>query len=269
MSGPAGGPSTSSPPLLELREVSRRYTRGGVDVPAVDGVSLSVAAGEILALVGASGAGKSTLSRLVLGLERPDGGAVLLDGVDLAGLRGRALRGRQRRMHLVGQDPYDALHPGMRVGALVGEPLTIAGVRPTERRPRVADALAEVGLAPAERFVARYPHQLSGGQRQRVAIARAVAGRPRLIVADEPTSMVDASLRATVLELLLDIRDRLGTGFVFITHDLALARYIADRIAVMRDGRIVECGPAEQLVADPHHAYTRELLEASERVRIR
>lgn len=259
-----------SVPLLELREVSRRYgPRRGAAVPAVDGVSLSLAEGEIVALVGASGAGKSTLSRLILGLERPDHGAVLLAGVDLGGLRGRALRAAQQRMHLVGQDPYGALHPGMRIDALVGEPLAIAGVRRTERAPRVAAALTEVGLGPAERFVARYPHQLSGGQRQRVAIARATVGRPRLIVADEPTSMVDASLRATILELLLGIRNRLGTAFVFITHDLALARYVADRIAVMHAGRIVETGPAEELIADPRHPYTRELLDASERIRIR
>lgn len=256
-------------PLLELRAVTRRYARGGATVTAVDGVSLTLPAGGILALVGASGAGKSTLSRLVLGLERPDEGAVLLDGVDLTRLRGSALRAERRRMHLVQQDPYDALHPGMRIAAVVGEPLAIAGVPRRQRAGRVAAALEEVGLSPASGFVERHPHQLSGGQRQRVAIARATVGRPRLIVADEPTSMVDASLRATILELLLGTRERLGTAFVFITHDLALARYVADRIAVMRDGRIVETGPAEALVADPAHPYTRELLDASERIRIR
>lgn len=256
-------------PLLELRDVTRRYARRGAGVTAVDGVSLTLAAGEIVALVGASGAGKSTLSRLVLGLERPDRGAVLLDGVDLARLRGRALRAERRRMHLVLQDPYDSLHPGMRIGQVVAEPLAVAGLPADERRARAVTALEEVGLGPAERFVDRYPHQLSGGQRQRVAIARAVVGRPRLIVADEPTSMVDASLRATILGLLLGIRDRLGTGFLFITHDLALARYVANRIAVLRAGRLVETGPAEELIGRPRHDYTRELLDASERVRIR
>ncbi|TQM11116.1 ATP-binding cassette domain-containing protein [Pseudonocardia kunmingensis] len=268
MSERASNSSTPGVPLLELRVVTRRYTRRRDGVTAVDGVSLTLAAGEILALVGASGAGKSTLSRLVLGLERPDRGAVLLDGVDIARLRGRALRAERRRMHLVLQDPYDALHPGMRIAEVVGEPLAIAGVASAERGPRVASALEEVGLGPAERFLGRHPHQLSGGQRQRVAIARAIVGQPRLIVADEPTSMVDASLRATILELLLATRERLGTGFVFITHDLALARYVADRIAVMQAGRIVEVGPAEELVADPQRPYTRELLDASERVRI-
>ncbi|MGH4022906.1 MAG: ABC transporter ATP-binding protein [Pseudonocardiaceae bacterium] len=257
-----------SVPLLELRDVARTYVRRGTPVTAVDGVSLAVAAGEILALVGASGAGKSTLGRLVLGLERPDRGAVLLDGVSLVGLRGRALRAARRRMHLILQDPYDALHPGMRVVEAVAEPLAVSWVPREERAARAAQALEDAGLSPAAGFLRRYPHQLSGGQRQRVAIARAIVGRPLLVVADEPTSMVDASLRATILELLLGMRDRLGTGFVFITHDLALARYVADRIAVMRAGEIVESGPAEELVTDPQHAYTRELLDASERVRI-
>ena len=255
-------------PLLELRDVGRRYARGRAEVTAVAGLSLSVGEGEIVALVGASGAGKSTLGRLVLGLERPDRGSVLLDGVDLARLSGRALRAQRQRMHLVLQDPYDSLHPGMRIAEVVAEPLAIAGVAAAERGPRVAAALEEVGLGPAQRLLRRYPHELSGGQRQRVAVARAIVGRPRLIVADEPTSMVDASVRATILELLLGTRERLGTGFLFITHDLALARYVADRIAVMQAGRLVELGPAEQVVTAPRHPYTRELMEASERVRI-
>jgi peptide/nickel transport system ATP-binding protein len=252
--------------LLELRDVVRTYTRGRVRVPAVAGVSLAVAPGEIVALVGASGAGKSTLGRLVLGLERPESGSVLLEGVDLARLRGRALRAVRHRMHLILQDPYDALHPGMRVAEAVAEPLVIAGV---ERcAPRAAAAVEDAGLTPAAQFLSRYPHQLSGGQRQRVAIARAIVGRPRLVIADEPTSMVDASLRAGILALLLGMRERLGTTFLFITHDLAMARYIADRIAVMQAGRIVEAGPAEQLLADPRHPYTQELIDASERVHL-
>lgn len=255
--------------LLELRDVARSYRRRDAGVDAVAGVSLTMSAGEIVSLVGASGAGKSTLSRLILGLERPDRGAVLLAGVDLATLRGRALRRARQQMHLILQDPYDALHPGMRIAEAVGEPLAVAGVPPSRRTPRVAAALEDAGLRPANQFERRFPHQLSGGQRQRVAIARAIVGRPRLVVADEPTSMVDASLRATILEMLLGMRDRFGTAFVFITHDLALARYVGDRIVVMRAGRVVESGPAEQLLADPQQPYTRELLEASERVRIR
>jgi peptide/nickel transport system ATP-binding protein len=255
-------------PMLELRAATRSYLRRGVRVTAVDRVSLTIAPGEIVALVGASGAGKSTLSRLVLGLERPDSGAVRLDGVDLARLRGRALRAARRRMHLILQDPYDALHPGMRISAAVAEPLAIAGVDRAEWAARSAEALEQAGLSPADLFLRRHPHQLSGGQRQRVAIARAIVERPQLVVADEPTSMVDASLRAGILELLLDMRARQGTTFLFITHDLALARYVADRIAVMRAGEIVESGPAERLLADPQHPYTHELIDASERVRI-
>jgi peptide/nickel transport system ATP-binding protein len=255
-------------PLLELREVTRTYVRGTARVTAVGRVSLTVAPGEVVALVGASGAGKSTLSRLVLGLEHPDSGSVLLDGVDLARQRGRALRAAQRRMHLILQDPYDALHPGMRIAEAVAEPLAIARVSRNERRTLGGAALEDAGLRPSAQYLDRYPHQLSGGQRQRVAIARALDGRPRLVVADEPTSMVDASLRAGILELLLGMRKRLGATFLFITHDLAMARYVADRIAVMRSGALVEEGPVEQLLAEPQHPYTRELIDASERVHI-
>ncbi len=259
-------------PLLEMRDVGKTYTKRARatarDVRAVDGVWMRVEAGEVVGLVGSSGAGKSTLGRLILGLERPDRGAVVLDGVDLTSLGGRALRAARRRMHLVLQDPYDSLHPGMRVREVVAEPLAIAGVRRAQRRAQAASALEEADLTPASAFLARFPHQLSGGQRQRVAIARAIVSQPRLIVADEPTSMLDASLRAGILALLLGLRDRFGTAFVFITHDLALARYVADRIAVMHEGRIVELGETERLLATPRHPYTRTLLDASERVRL-
>ena len=255
--------------LLELRDVARTYRRRAAGIDAVAGVSLTVSAGEIVSLVGASGAGKSTLSRLILGLERPDRGAVLLAGVDLATLRGRTLRRARQQMHLILQDPYDALHPGMRIAEAVGEPLAVAGVPQSQRTVRIAAALENTGLCPVDQFEHRFPHQLSGGQRQRVAIARAIVGQPRLVVADEPTSMVDASLRATILELLLGLRDQHGTAFVFITHDLALARYVADRIVVMRAGRVVEAGPTERLLANPQQPYTCELLEASERLRVR
>ncbi|MFN2556338.1 MAG: ABC transporter ATP-binding protein [Nitriliruptorales bacterium] len=277
-SGPAALPRASqerSPTqVLELIEVSKTFSSrprlGGraASVIAVRGVSLSLEEGEIVALVGESGAGKSTVGRLILGLERPDEGSVRLEGVDLARLSGRALRRARQRMHLILQDPYESLHPGMRVGRAVAEPLAIAGVTSHERRARALEALREVGLVPADHFVGRFPHELSGGQRQRVALARAFAGRPRLVVADEPTSMLDASLRAGILELILGIRERLGTAFVFVTHDLALARYVSDRIAVMRDGVIVECRDGERLVNDPREPYTRALLAASEGVRL-
>jgi len=259
-----------SEPALELREVSRVFARrhalrrGREEVRAVSGVSLTVSAGEIVALVGESGAGKSTIGRMVLGLEEPDGGQVLFQGVDVGRLRGRARRSVRRRMHLILQDPYESLHPGMRVREAVAEPLAIAGVRSEERRPRVVAALEEVALTPPPQFLERYPHELSGGQRQRVAMARAFICRPTLIVADEPTSMLDATLRAEILELVAHMRDRHRAAFLFITHDLAVARHISDRIAVMRAGRIVEIDDSERLVATPRADYTKTLLAASE-----
>lgn len=259
--------------LLELREVSKAYPRRSslgrhhTLVPAVEQVTLTLARGEILGLVGESGAGKSTLTRLVLGLEQPDAGLILLDGVRLSDLSRRALRAVRRRMHLILQDPYQSLHPGMRVGRAVGEPLAIAGLPPASHPARVVPALEEVGLVPGVDFLGRFPHELSGGQRQRVALARALVGRPELVIADEPTSMLDASLRAEILALIATIRRTHGTAFLFVTHDLAMARYVADRIAVLQAGRMVECGETERLIQRPAHPYTRELLAASERVR--
>lgn len=259
-----------SAPVLELREVSRTFVRQQTlrrrheEIPAVAQVSLTLGAGEALALVGESGAGKSTIGRMVLGLESPDAGQVLFQGVDVARLRGRARRRIRRRMHLILQDPYASLHPGMRVGETVGEPLAITGVRRDERRARVARVLEDVGLSPASEFVERFPHELSGGQRQRVAMARAFIARPELVVADEPTSMLDASLRSEVLRLMAGIRERLGTTFVLITHDLTAARAFADRVAVMRRGKVIEEGPIERVLSAPAHEYTSVLIAASE-----
>ncbi len=257
--------------VIELHGVSRVFARDRrgwsrprEEVRAVNDVRLDVAAGETLALVGESGAGKSTVGRIVLGLDSPDEGRVVFEGEDVTGLRGRARRRMRRRMSLILQDPYESLHPGMRVAEAVGEPLSVARVARTERHDLVAAALHDAGLTPAAEFLRRFPHELSGGQRQRVAVARAFVALPRLVVADEPTSMLDAALRDEILARMAQMRDRLGTAFILITHDLASARAFADRIAVMRAGEIVEQGPTDRVLAAPAHEYTRVLLAASE-----
>lgn len=254
-------------PLLELSGVGVAFDQKRGGTRALDGVDLVVSRREIVALVGPSGAGKTTIARTVLGMVRPDAGEIVFDGQSLIGMSRRRLRRLRRRMHLVYQDPYSSLHPGRRVEWLVGEPLVIAGADRQERSAAVAQALAEVGLTPVETFRRRYPHQLSGGQRQRVALARAIVARPDLVVADEPASMLDASLRAVILELVKRLRDHHGATVLFITHDLALARHVADRIVVVTGGRIVEDGPADEVVFHPRHEKTIELLDASRRAR--
>jgi peptide/nickel transport system ATP-binding protein len=272
---PATGPtlvgkhgSRGDQPMLRLVDVHKHFRAGrrrnrGEAVKAVDGVNVDVAPGEILGIIGESGSGKSTLARLVLGLVRPDRGQILFEGDDLARLPERRLRAARGGMHLVFQDPYDALSPRMRVGELVAEPLEIhggGGGRPT--RERVLEALDHADLRPAADFVERYPNQLSGGQRQRVALARALVLRPRLIVADEPTSMLDVPLRAGLLRTMGSLRERHGVTFIFITHDLALARSFCDRVAVMFRGGIVELGPTDEVITTPAHPYTQALLAA-------
>ena len=251
-----------SRPLLELREVEKRFSAGGLFgkkrwVAALDKVSLTISRGEAVALVGESGSGKSTLARVVLRLTKPDSGAVLLDGFDVpASLAYRA------RVQMIFQDPFASLNPVHTVLHHLARPLlrhrkaTGANVR-----ARAESLLKTVGLEPAAEMLDRHPHQLSGGQRQRVAIARALAVEPDLLVADEPTSMLDVSLRAGVLKLLRGLKER-GLGILLITHDLASARALADRIAVLNKGRIVEEGPANQVIEAPRHEYTRALLAA-------
>ncbi len=255
--------------VLALRGVCKSFggrqgLRSTAEIRAVDDVSLTVEEGEVVAVVGESGAGKSTLARLILGLERPDAGTVCFDGNDLAAFSSRNLRKARQQMHLVLQDPYQSLHPGMRVERLVGEPLALRRVPRSARTEPVREAIEQVALHPAPAFCRRFPHQLSGGQRQRVALARALVAKPKLVIADEPTSMLDASLCAGILELILDIRDNCGTAFVYITHDLALARWVSDRMVVMRNGKIVEAGPSDDLVRHPRSDYTKLLLAASE-----
>ncbi|HEX2045176.1 MAG TPA: ABC transporter ATP-binding protein [Gaiellaceae bacterium] len=258
-------------PLLEVEGLVTRYpvSRGIVGtlrgrprewVHAVEGVSFRLRRGEMLALVGESGCGKTTTAQSVLRLVEPDGGEIRFDGTDIARLPQRELRPLRRRMQLIYQDPYESLDPRFRVRTTVEEPLAVHGVGPrTERRAEAARALELAGLAPAELYLDRYPHELSGGQRQRVAIAASLVLHPDLLVADEPVSMLDVSVRAGILALLDDLRAR-GLAILMITHDLSTAARYADRIAVMYLGRIVEEGPARGIVDNAQHPYTRALL---------
>jgi len=249
-------------PLLELREVRRRYSvGGGVFAPrrvltAVAGVSLTLGAGEVLGLVGESGCGKSTLARLVLGLEAPSEGEVLVAGKPIAALHRLE---RSRLVQPVFQDPYSSLNPRRNIAEIVAQPLAVHGIgTPAERRDQVAEMLGLVGLAP--RHAAALPAQLSGGQRQRVAIARALVLRPALVVCDEPTSALDVSVQAQILNLLLDLRERLNLSYLFISHNLAVVQMLAARVAVMYLGRVVEEGAAGRVLTEPAHPYTRALL---------
>ena len=265
MSSVAGASeSTAARGVLEARGLVRRYAvagaRGGHQT-AIDDVTLSLSAGHAVAIVGESGSGKSTLARLLLRLERPDDGALLLDGKSAFSVDERAFR---RRVQLVFQDPYASLDPMHTVGEhLRGPLLRLAGVDDGAWRARASALLDEVGLAPAAEFIARRPHELSGGQRQRVAIARALAAGPDVLVADEPTSMLDVSVRVGVLDVFAARKAR-GLALALITHDLGAAARIADRIVVLFRGRIVEEGPFHDVLRAPAHPYTRSLVEALE-----
>jgi oligopeptide/dipeptide ABC transporter ATP-binding protein len=254
----AGRDDLVSDVLLELRGLQVRFRGRGAPVRAVDGVDLAVRRGEIVALAGESGCGKTTLARTVLGLERPAAGEVRVDGEPLGHSR-RELRAWRRRVQLVPQDPSGALNPRRTVHDAVAEGLQIQKV-PGDHGRLVTEALERAGLTPADRFARRHPHELSGGQRQRVLIAGALALSPELLVADEPVSSLDASVRGTVLALLQRLRDELGLTVLVVTHDLGLAWNIADRIAVMYLGRIVEVGPVERVLTEPSHPYTQALL---------
>lgn len=230
-------------------------------VRAVDGVDLDIGRGEIVALVGESGSGKTTTGRALVRLAPITSGSVTLEGLDVTSIGGQALRAYRRRVQIIFQDPYESLDPRRAIGEQVAEPLSIQGLGTSEERAtRVDRALEDAGLRPAARFRDRFPHELSGGQRQRVSIACAMVLQPDVLVADEPVSMLDVSLRSGILRVMLDLRERRGVGILFITHDLSLAWLIADRIAVMYLGRVMEIGPAEDLVRDPRHPYTRALL---------
>jgi oligopeptide/dipeptide ABC transporter ATP-binding protein len=253
---------------LQGNAVSRLLGLKGRIVKAVDGVTLSLARGEVLGVVGESGSGKTSLGRALLGLVPATDGSITYQSRDrgprvVSEMRGRELRRLRTDLQMVFQDPHAALNPTMTIERAVGDPLVIHGLaKGDELRRRVEDALERVGLSPTERYLSKYPSDLSGGQKQRAVIARAIILDPEVLVADEPVSMLDMSVRAKILQLMLDLKNDLGLTYVYITHDLATAKYFCDRIAIMYLGRVVEIGPTEEIFANPRHPYTKALLAA-------
>jgi peptide/nickel transport system ATP-binding protein len=271
------GSSDEGGPLLSLTNLQVHFPiRGGLFdsltgrkksvVRAVDGIDLTIQKGEILGLVGESGSGKTTTGRVIVKLTRQTDGAISFDGRDVSRLWGtRALRPYRRRVQLIFQDPYETLNPKQTISDFVMEPLIVNGLGQSkdDRERRVLGALEAAGLRPAADFAGRFPHELSGGQRQRVVIAGALVMNPDLVVADEPVSMLDVSIRTELLRLMLDLRRDRGLTYLFITHDLSLAWVIADRIAVMYLGKIMEIGPAARVIGQPHNPYTQALVSVS------
>ena len=255
-------------PLLVIDHVSKQYRlprehllSAAPVVQALDDVSFTLQPGRSLGIVGESGSGKSTLARLVMALEAPTHGRVILDGQDLNTLSPAELRRTRSKVQMVFQDPYGSLDPRRTVGQTVAEPLAVLhGASRTEQRARAAEALEAVGLRAAD--LAKYPHEFSGGQRQRIAIARALITRPKLIVADEPVSALDVSVQAQVLNLMQDLQDQFGVTYLFISHDLSVVDLVCDEVVVLQAGRIVEQGPPARLFQRPEHPYTQRLLAA-------
>jgi ABC-type glutathione transport system ATPase component len=250
---------------ISVRDLTRDYRRPrssllhpSPPVHALRGVSFDVEHGEHFGIVGESGCGKSTLLRIIAGLDRATNGTVMVEGSDITKLSERKLRFLRERLQIVFQDPMGSLDPRMRVGDIIAEPLVAQGH--ANHRERVGELLEAVGLRPDTD--GRYPHQFSGGQRQRISIARALAPRPRIIVADEPVSALDVSVRAQVLNLIADLVDELSLTLIFVSHDLSVVRHVCDRIAVIYQGEIVEMGPTEAIYEDPQHPYTRKLIAA-------
>ncbi|HSL10803.1 MAG TPA: ABC transporter ATP-binding protein [Actinomycetota bacterium] len=272
-------PETEAPattaPLLEVRNVKTHFALRGTfagrvlgrdagSVKAVDGVSFALQPGEVLGLVGESGSGKTTLARTILGLAEATEGSIRFGGEEVVGMSERDLRRHRRRAQMVFQDPHASLNPAMDLLTAIGHPLKIHGIAHDEGalRRAVGDALEHVGLTPVERYLHAFPSDLSGGQKQRAVIARAIITDPDLLIADEPVSMLDMSVRAKILELMIRLKEELNLTYLYVTHDLATARYFCDRIAIMYLGRIVEIGPTASIFADPKHPYTRSLLRA-------
>lgn len=258
-------------PLIQVDNLRRYFPiRKGITdfarkkvnaVHAVDTVSFTLKRGEILALVGESGSGKSTTGRLLVRLDTPTDGSITFDGQDVSHLHGAELKAFRRRAQIIFQNPFEAFDPRQTIGASLEQALRIHNIGTSaEREMKTIEALERASLAPAREFFARYPHELSGGQSQRIATIRAMLLEPDFLVADEPVSMLDVSVRADILNQLLDLRDTFGMAILFITHDLAVARYVADRIAVMHLGKFVEIGETEQIISRPQHSYSQELL---------
>jgi peptide/nickel transport system ATP-binding protein len=260
--------------LLEVKELRkyfpvkksfRQLFQGSAQfVRAVDGVSFSLGRGKVLVLAGESGSGKTTVARLVLRATDPDSGSIIFEGNDVTRYTGGQLKHFRSSVHMVYQDPYASLNPRMKVMDIVMEPLSIHDRQSSreEREEKVLRALDEVRLGPGAEIAQRLPHMLSGGQRQRVAIARALVLKPALIVADEPVSMLDVSVRGEILELMRSLKEKFDISYIYITHDLSTARYVGDDITIMNAGRIVETGPIDKVLLSPSHPYTKALIEA-------
>lgn len=243
--------------------IAQLFDRTGQSVKAVDNVTFNVEKGDVFGLVGESGSGKTTAGKITAGLLRPTSGKVLIDGVDIYALERRKLRAFRRKMQFVFQDPLSSLNPKMTIGNAIAEPLRyLSDVPASKRRDHVLGILDRVGLSPAESFYSRYPHHLSGGQRQRVVIARAISIDPEYLIADEPVAMVDVSVRAQIMELLLKMQRELNLTILLITHDLAVAKYMCNKISVMYLGKIMESGTTRDIFAKPLHPYTQALLQA-------
>ncbi|MEA4882557.1 MAG: ABC transporter ATP-binding protein [Clostridia bacterium] len=272
--GEARAPKTGDV-ILKVRDLVKHFpVRMGIgqslrakETPvlrAVDGVSLDVKKGEVFGIVGESGCGKTTLARMILRLIEPTSGSVNLEGVDILKLGSVEMKQIRRKMQVIFQDPYESMNPRMDVQTIISEPLRLQGIAKSTRdaQETVMSTLVDVEMTPPEEYMGRYPHELSGGQRQRIAVARALALNPDFIVADEPVSMLDVSIRGEVLNLMLDLSRKKGVTFVYITHDLATARHICDRVAVMYLGKVVEMGMVDEVIRNPLHPYTTALIGA-------
>lgn len=261
--------------IVQLESISKTFrTRTSFlkgtpkEVVALNRVSFEIFKGEIFGLVGESGSGKTTTGRLIVKLETPDSGKLLVDGNDITQIKGRNLKNFRKKVQMIFQDPYQSLNPYLSVYDSVSEPLIVHNVGDSAtRKDRVRQSLKDVGLSPPDDFFYRYPHQMSGGQRQRVAIARAMVLKPEFVVADEPTSMLDASIAIHIFNILSELRKKLNVTFLFITHSLAAARYLCDRIGVIYKGEMVETGAAEDIIQNPQHPYTQALIQAHPRFR--